>query len=251
MIRAAFLLTLLHQQTAPTLNNRYVKLTCMENRVRLAYTILYGDLPGEAERRKMDKDKNGSISADEAKAFGASLGEVLSRTLTITIDGERQALHWESIDVGLGTNVGVGALPFSVDLVTTFAPREGGGEHEIRVDDRFEPPYLGETEVLAEEAPGTRVVASWSGAPRPGLRGLKWLFEGPRRSDLEDRSLGLRYRTQGGGAGLRHPLGLRAAVVAFALAIVLGVGFGLFFALRKKTTSEASRDSQSPSSPPP
>ena len=44
---------LLHQQTAPNQNNRYVKFTCMEGRLRVAYTILYGDLPAENERRKL------------------------------------------------------------------------------------------------------------------------------------------------------------------------------------------------------
>src|SRR5262249_24370326 len=96
------------------------KLTGMEGQLRLAYTILYGDLPAEKERRKMDGDGNGAISDDEARHFGEQLAEVVRRTMTLEVDGQRVQPQWATIDVGLGTDRGVHPVPFSVDLVATF-----------------------------------------------------------------------------------------------------------------------------------
>jgi len=227
---------LLHQQTAPNQNNRYVKFTCMEGRLRMAYTILYGDLPAENERRKMDADGDGTISEAEARDFAATLAKLVAGTMTLEVDGQRVTPRFDSSEVGLGTDRGVHPVPFSVDLVASFAIVGPNGNHIVSFDDRYEPPKLGETEIVLEEAPGTRVTASWSGkTQKEGLHGLKWLWPGPRRSDLEDRAVGFGY-TETAKPSARTGLFTRfgGALVGLALALVVGLLLGLVLILKTK-----------------
>src|SRR5262249_41294366 len=93
----------------------------MEGRLRLAYTILYGDLPAENERPKMDADGDGTISDAEAKDFAKLLGQLATRTMTLEIDGQRVQPRFDTAEVGLGTDHGIHPVPFSVDLVASFA----------------------------------------------------------------------------------------------------------------------------------
>jgi hypothetical protein len=230
------LLALLHQQTAPYQNNRYLKLTCMESQLRIAYTILYGDLPAEAERRAMDRDGNGTISEDEAHAWGAELARRIEPRLSIELDGHPLPLRFDTIDVGLGTDRGVHPVPFSIDLIVLVPT--GGGDHTVVLDDRFPLARPGEMEVVLEEAPGTRVRESWRGRAGQGLAGLKWVWPVPRASDQEDRSVGFRYGREGGPdrastAGPRAGalvaacgLALLASLVAAALGVAIAEGAG-------------------------
>jgi hypothetical protein len=231
---------LLHQQTAPNQNNRYVKFTCMEGRLRVAYTILYGDLPAENERKKMDSDGDGAISDAESRAFAGQLAQLVTHTMTLEIDGQRVQPRFDTTEVGLGSDHGVHPVPFSVDLVASFTIMGPGGDHTILFDDRYEPPKLGETEIVLEEAPGTKVTASWAGkTPKEGLHGTKWLWPGPRRSDLEDRALGFSYNETAKptkGATLMKRFG--GALVGLALALIVGVLVGVVMIWRtKKPTS--------------
>src|SRR5262249_54068493 len=161
-------------------------------------------------------------------AFAEQLAQVVGRTMTLEIDGQRVTPRFDSTDVGLGTDRGVHPVPFSVDLVASFAIVGPNGNHTVSFDDRYEPPKLGETEIVIEEAPGTRVTASWAGkSQREGLHGLKWLWPGPRRSDMEDRAVGFGY-TETAKPSRRAGLFARfgGAVVGLALALVVGVLFG-------------------------
>src|SRR3954471_21274401 len=97
-------------------NNRYLKLTPLGDRVRLAYTVFFGDVPGANERPSIDSDHDGQINVAEANAFGAKLAAEVGARLDLDIDGHRQPIHWAIIDVGMGIpDVHAGA--FSVDLV--------------------------------------------------------------------------------------------------------------------------------------
>src|SRR5712692_8560022 len=60
-----------HPEFSPVETNRYVKFDLTSEReVRLAYTVLFGALPAAAARREADRDSNGRIDPDEAKALG-------------------------------------------------------------------------------------------------------------------------------------------------------------------------------------
>src|SRR5580765_7320368 len=75
-------------------NNRYLKLTPLGDRVRLAYTVYLGEVPGAAARREFDADRDGAISDPEAQAFGARLAEQVRPALAITVDGAAAPLAW-------------------------------------------------------------------------------------------------------------------------------------------------------------
>jgi hypothetical protein len=160
-------------------NNRYLKLTPLGDRVRLAYTIYFGEVPGAAARRELDVDHDGAISDAEAQAFGARLAEQVRPALAITIDGAAAPLAWAEVDVGMGTPV-TAAGSFSVDLIAWLCLPSAGGAHTIVVRDAFAVPRPGETELRVEDTPGVRVTrarlglidlvdldARWQGAGGP------------------------------------------------------------------------------------
>src|ERR1051325_2489294 len=130
-----FALLWLHQVVGPTQNNRYLKLTCMEGQVRLAYTILFGDLPAEDERRRMDANGDGAITPEETRAWGAALARTVSSRGAISIDSRPVALAFSTVEVGLGSERGVHPVPFSVDLIVLL-PTGADREHTVTIDDR-------------------------------------------------------------------------------------------------------------------
>jgi hypothetical protein len=157
-------------------NNRYVKLTPLGDRVRLAYTVFYGEIPGAALRRTLDTNGDGRIDDAEAGAFGARVGAELAPRLTLAIDGSAQPVTWASVDVGLGTpDVDAGA--FSIDLVAFACLPTAHGEHRVQFVDRFELEHPGETEVRVETSPDVTVVrASVGSATDPSF---DYRFSGP------------------------------------------------------------------------
>lgn len=137
-------------------NNRYLKLTPMGDRVRLAYTVLFGEVPGAAQRRSIDTDRDGAISDAEANAFGAKVAADVLASLEATVDGTTQKLAWSQIVVGMGVPKVV-AGSFSVDLVAYLCLPTVRGRHEIRLHDRFRIPKPGETELKVEAGPGIQI----------------------------------------------------------------------------------------------
>jgi len=137
-------------------NNRYLKLTPLGDRVRLAYTVYLGERPGEAARREIDANHDGTIGDDEAHAFGAKLGEQVRAGLAITVDGATSPVAWATVDVGLGTP-STRAGSFSVDLIAWLCLPTAGGAHTIVVKDAFAMPRPGETELRVEDTPGVHV----------------------------------------------------------------------------------------------
>src|SRR4030081_2031109 len=78
-------------------NNRFLKLTPLGDRVRLAYTVLFGDNPGRQMRPTMDANKNGLVDEDEAQAFGGKLAQEVGAALDIEIDGRPYLLAWTEV----------------------------------------------------------------------------------------------------------------------------------------------------------
>jgi hypothetical protein len=175
-------------------NNRYLKLTPLGDRVRLAYVVFYGEVPGARLRPSIDTNRDGSIGDAEAQAFGAKLGGELAAALEVSVDGAPQRLAWTTISVGMGT-ARVAAGSFSVDLVTWLCIAgppglPGRGRHEVRLVDRFAVPRPGETEVKIEDSPGVRIDRAKIGDladPSGSFR-----FAGPG-GPLSDRGLELAF----------------------------------------------------------
>jgi hypothetical protein len=157
-VLAVLCLTVLSGHVAPAIddNNRYVKLTPLGDRVRLAYTVFFGEIPGAALRRTLDANHDGTIDEGEARAFGNRTAGEVARQIIFAVDGTPTAVTWSSVDVGLGTpDVDAGA--FSVDLVTFACLASPRGKHRITLRDRFELEHPGETEVRVEDSPGVTV----------------------------------------------------------------------------------------------
>src|ERR1043165_9431383 len=83
-------------------NNRYLKLTPLGDRVRLAYTVFYGEVPGAGVRSGIDGHRDGAIDDGESQAFGTRLAGELSAALEVTVDGARQRVAWSQVVVGMG-----------------------------------------------------------------------------------------------------------------------------------------------------
>jgi hypothetical protein len=143
---------------APSLddNNRYVKLTPLGDRVRLAYTVYFGEVPGAAMRREIDADHDGKISDAESRAFAAKLGEQVRGAVDVTIDGAAAPVAWEEVDVGMQDPVVAGGS-FSVDLIAWLCLPSAGGAHALVLRDRFALPRPGENELRVEDTPGVHV----------------------------------------------------------------------------------------------
>jgi hypothetical protein len=145
-----------HVAPAVSDNNRYLKLTPLGDRVRLAYTIFYGEVPGAALRKSIDANHDGAIDDAESQAFGSRIADELAAALTATVDGAPQPIAWSQVVVGMGTpRTDAGA--FSIDLVASLCLAAPRGKHAIELRDRFALESPGETEIRFEDSPNITV----------------------------------------------------------------------------------------------
>lgn len=152
-----------HAHVAPAMdaNNRYLKLTPMRDRVRLAYTVYIGELPGAQARRRMDGNGDGTVSERESESYGKDIAASVLADLEITWDDEPYELAWSEILVGLGTPA-TNAGSFSVDLIGWICGRDLPA-HSLLMFDRYRMPRPGETEVRLQATPGVTVTRSMLG----------------------------------------------------------------------------------------
>jgi hypothetical protein len=177
-------------------NNRYIKVTPLGDRVRLAYTVFYGQLPGARLRREIDTGRDGTIGDAESRVFGERVAREIAAALEITIDGAPRPVAWSQVVVGMGTPDAVGGA-FSIDLIAQLcvAPR---GTHAVLLRDRFQLAFPGETEVKVEDMPGIEIDRARIGA---------------------DEHLGIEYKIIGAGGPLQDD-GLEVTFTAGAKAVV-------------------------------
>jgi hypothetical protein len=171
-----------HVAPSPTTNNRYTKITVLADHVRVSYTVFFGELPGTAERRRMDTNADGALDPRELQTFGDALLAEVAPDLKVTIDGRVPRAAWTVSDVGLGTPT-TQAGAFSVDLtlvVPVADPR--AASHEIRFADGWAAPSPGETEVRVEESPGVRVTSAHRVREARGLS-LRFVSQGRPKPD--------------------------------------------------------------------
>jgi hypothetical protein len=221
-----------HPEFNPITTNRYLKIDLLSSgELRLAYTVMYGDAPAAVARKEADSDANGRIDDSESAKLGERLQSQVQANLSLTIDGKPWAPAFEKPAIGL-MGQEVAPSPFSIDLVARV-PCPGPGPHEVRLDDRLELGSLGETEIRIEEAPSTRLLTSFRGARPEGSGGQgrepKFVFRGPRRTSLEDRSITFRFEGSGAAIGLiptpRWHRFILAAGGLVVLVTVLALGF--------------------------
>jgi hypothetical protein len=214
-----------HPEFNPVTTNKYLKVDLLSSaEIRLAYTVMYGDAPAAVARKQADLDANGTLDGKEAAKLGEELLAKVQGSLALSIDGKPWAPRFETPNVGL-MGADVAASPFSIDLVARV-PCPGPGPHEVRLDDPLEPSTLGETEIRIDESPSTRLLSSFRGAPPGQGREPKFLFRGPRRTSLEDRSITFRFEGAPGAIALVSPWRrytiAAGAVMALVIVGVLG-----------------------------
>lgn len=180
-----------HVQPSVDRNNRYLKLSPMGDRVRLAYTVLFGERPGAAMRRRLDRDRDGQVSSSEADALGRELAASLAPALEIAVDGVPVPWSWARVEVGLGTPAVTGGS-LSVDLIAWICT-PAGGEHRFALRDEYVVDAAGDSELRLEEGPGVHLDArTLGGEPMTGTDAAWTGQGGPITTGLE-----LRYRVDG------------------------------------------------------
>lgn len=230
-----------HVGPSPQTNNRYLTVVAEPGAVRLVYTLIFGDSPGAAARKRMDRDGDGLLSGEEQQAFADSIADVIASGLVIELDGEARDVEWDRVDIGIGS-AEVDAGPFSIDLIATFC-FEAGGEHAFRVVDGFRVPPVGEGALTIEPSRGVEVLRSAMGDDEGTRRAFKWMGRGemaeaghtlvfssppasapPRGCGPEERAEEL---SEEGGPG-------RGALAGAAVAVMLAVFFAVGVARRKR-----------------
>jgi len=229
-----FAATVAHAHVGPSKddNNRYLKLTPQADRVRFAYTIFIGEVPGAHYRATIDTDGNGEISEAEAQLFGDKLGEQVRAAIDVDVDKNQRSLVWEQIVVGMGSpKTRAGA--FSVDLVANLCLGPGT-THAVILRDRFVLTSPGETEVKLEDTHGIKISSAKLGGGSD--RDVK--FVGPG-GPLADEGIAIAFEVTDQAAlassacttpeppgPKRLPAALvigAAAVLAFLLALVITI----------------------------
>jgi hypothetical protein len=214
-----------HPITARAENNRYVKLTVMGDSLRVAYSVLYGELPSFYARRAMDHDQDGRVSPEEARAAAAALATEVATKSVLTVDGRRVPLRFPGHDATV-PDPRVGPIPFSIDC-WELLPLAPGPRHQVSFQAGGELFRLGETEVKFEEAPGSRLLAWCTGhGPCAGrTTEPRFVWMGPPASSMEDRTVSATFAVvaaPGAGRGvLWLALGGAAALAAAGTAVVL------------------------------
>jgi hypothetical protein len=138
-------------------NNRYLKLSPQADRVRLAYTVFFGEVPGGKMRSSIDADHDGTISEKEAQAFGDKLADEVADALDLRLDKTQLEIRFEQVVVGMGSPQ-VRAGSFSVDMIANLCIGPHA-RHELVLRDRFRLLNPGETEVRIEDARGIALSA--------------------------------------------------------------------------------------------
>jgi hypothetical protein len=225
-----------HPQFSPTGQNRYLKVTLVgKGEIRLAYTLMVGEVPALRARKGADANGNGQVDPSEQQTAANALREAVSRGLSVEVDGARRPIHWEPPTPGFSTDTQVGPIPFSIDLIGRVAT--GGGEHRIRLDDATPIEDLGETEIRLEEGPGADLVAAWQGREDNG-RQVRFLFQGPKFSLLEDRSVGFRFIDH---TVKRRQRPLPMALVGIAVSAISAISLIVWFRRRERRRRNAVR----------
>jgi hypothetical protein len=174
-----------HVAPAMDTNNRYLRLAPMGDRVRVAYIVYIGEIPGAQARLRMDRDGDGQLADAEAQAYGDEVAQAVADGLEITVDGAAYPMAWSEVSVGLGTPV-TRAGSFSVDLIGWLClPDLAAATHEVVLFDRFRINAPGESELRVQQSPGIEVRRSTFGADgRASTLDMTWRGAGGPTSTM-------------------------------------------------------------------
>lgn len=210
-----------HPEFNQTRTNRYVKLSLIgAGAVRVAYTVLIGEVPAAAQRKSADANGDGTIDPAEARGWADRLAAAVQKGLVVEVDGVAAKVAWDVPVIGGLEDGRIGPLPFSVDLIGHL--EAGRGTHTLRYDDGTPLPDVGDTEVRIEEGPTVKLLAGWRSRDDGKIQ-TRFAFAGPKFSVIEDRSIGLRF-TDGGALATNDrrwlPIGIALGAALLVLAVV-------------------------------
>jgi hypothetical protein len=225
-------------------NNRYLKLTPLGDRVRLAYTIFYGEIPGATLRRTIDRNRDGTIDDGETQAFGERIAKDVGAALIVAVDHVPQPIAWSEVVVGLGTPSAT-AGSFSIDLVAWLCLASPRGKHAVLLRDAYRLDRPGETEVKVEDSPGVTIAATRIGGAEDEAHDYKLV--GPSGA-LETEGLDLQFAAGDkaviGGDATCHAASsppLPALIIIATAAILAFVLAGLVTLVRRLRRQSALR----------
>lgn len=164
-------------------NNRYLKVTPAADRIRIAYTVFYGEVPGRLLRPSLDTNHDGQITDAEASITATTVATDVAASLELIVDGKPRPVVWSTSVVGLGTPAVTGGA-VSVDLVAWICLPTPGGAHHVRLRDRYRVPNPGETEVKIEDGLGITIDRTRIGTAEDS--GHDYKFLGPGGPLLDD-----------------------------------------------------------------
>jgi len=222
-------------------NNRYIKLTPLGDRVRLAYTVFFGEVPGAQTRPSIDTNHDRTISDAEAQTFGDHLAAEVAAALDVNIDGSQHPVTWNQVVVGLNTP-SIAAGSFSVDMIAYLCLGGGATHHRVQLRDRFRLLRPGETEVKVEDSPGIAIEHARVGPADDPSHDYRFVGPGgPVADDGLDLAFTVSAKAPAGGEGCKAagPAPSRRGsfpIVWLVLLATVGLtaaGFGLWWHRRR------------------
>ena len=218
-----------HVAPAQGENNRYIKVLPFGDRVRIAYTIFYGETPGRALRLGLDADHDGLISDGEAQAYGDKLAPEVAAALELEVDGVRVPVTWSEVSVGLGMPATT-AGAWSIDLIAWPCT----AAHHVVLRDKYDLPLTGETELWVIDMPNIAITRARIGAMDDPTHDFQ--FTG-RLRELASDGLDLTYTAApqagpGSAGACTGPVMRRSPRWPLLLACALGALLGLALMLR-------------------
>jgi len=215
-----------HPEVSPLLVNRYLSLIVVGGRVEFFVTLLYGALPAAEVRKGLDRDGDGRISEAERQqgqdVWKARAGE-LAR---LALDGAPLPLAGATADLQLGADTGAGPAPLVVEVYG--AQPLPDGTRQLRLEPGWDPPKLGETELMLDLSSDWELVSSRLGSG-PVEQLSRYKLEGPRTAASQDRAVTFVVRST--SPPVRRP---RIVLFSAVLGTLAAAGLGLEIARRRK-----------------
>jgi hypothetical protein len=212
-----------HPEVSPQLVNRYLSLIVVGDRLEFFVTLLYGALPAAELRKAMDRDHDGRLGPAEQQQGKQEWQRRAAALAAVRLDGAPLPLGDAAVDLQLGPDTSAGPAPMVVEVYGSRPLPEG--THELRLEPGWDPPRLGETELVLDLAAGWDLVSSRRAAEPPEQL-FRYRIEGPAGAD---RSATFVIRSTG-------PASHRGAVTAVAAVIgtLAAVGLALEVVRRRR-----------------
>jgi hypothetical protein len=218
-----------HPEVSPQLVNRYLSLIVVGDRVEFFVTLLYGALPAAEVRKGLDRNHDGRLDDAEQTQGRQQWQRRAGELATVRLDGTPLPLGEAGADLQLGPDTSAGPAPLVVELYGSRPLPDG--THELRIEPGWDPPRLGETELVIDLAAGWELVSSRrAGGPPEQL--TRYRLDGPGAGD---RSATFVIRSTG-------PTAHRGPIVAVAAVIgtLAAVGLVLELARRRRKSPQCS-----------